>query len=59
MVAGLTDHTHLVAIALPSAERLVAYLDFVSVDPQVEEWLKGAAKCRSVVTNLTSREITK
>lgn len=23
------------------------------------DWVKGAAKCRSVVTNFTSREITK
>jgi hypothetical protein len=59
VLAGRTDYSHLVTVGLPSAERLAAYLDFVSIDPQVADWIRGAAKCRTVVTNFTSREITK
>jgi hypothetical protein len=59
VLAGRTNHSHRVTVALPSAERLAAYLDFVSVDPLVADWIRGAAKCRTVVSNFTVREITK
>ena len=59
VLVGRKDHSHRVTVVLPSAERLAAYLDFVSVDPQVADWIRSAAKCRTVVSNYTSREITK
>ena len=59
MLAGRTNHTHRITIALESADRLAAFLDFVASDPQMAEWLADAAKYRTVVANNTAREITK
>lgn len=59
VMAGRTDHTHRITIVLETADRLAAMLDFVAGDPQMAEWLAGAAKYRSVVSNTTAHEITK
>ena len=59
VAAGRTNHTHRITISVESNERLAALLDFTGTDPQMAEWLAGAAKLRTVVGNGTSREITK
>ena len=59
VLAGRTNHTHRITIALPSNERLAAMLDFVSSDSGMAEWLASAAKYRAVVTNTTAHDITK
>lgn len=59
VLAGRSDHTHRVTIALPSEDRLAALLDFVSSDPDMAQWLASAAKLRTVVANGTAQEITK
>lgn len=57
--AGRTDHTHRITISLPSAERIGAFLDLGSTNPQLLEWIANSAKYRTVVSNIVSREITK
>lgn len=59
ILAGRTDHTHRINITLPSAERMAAFLDFVGTNAQGAEWIASTAKYRTVVSNATSREITK
>jgi hypothetical protein len=59
VLAGRTDHTHRISISLPSAERLAVFMDLAGSNPQLLEWIANSAKYRSVVANLTSREITK
>ncbi len=59
VLAGRTDFSHRVTLALPSNERLAALLDFVASDASMAEWLAGAAKFRTVVTNGTAHDITK
>ena len=59
VLAGRSDHTHRVTIAVASGDRLAALLDFVASDPAMAAWLKDAAKLRTVVANGTSNEITK
>ena len=58
-LVGRTDHTHRITISLPSTERLSVFLDLMASNPQVAAWLASTAKVRTVVTNFTSREITK
>ena len=59
VTAGRTNHTHRVSIALPSAERLAALLDFNATDAAQQEWIGTLTKYRTVVANMTAREITK
>jgi hypothetical protein len=59
VLAGRTNHTHRVTLAVASADRLAALLDFVASNPQMAEWLASAAKYRAVVANGASNEITK
>lgn len=59
IVAGRTDHTHRINISLPSADRMAAFLDFVGTNAQGAEWIASSAKYRTVISNATSREITK
>ena len=59
VLAGRTNHTHRITIALPSNERLAAMLDFVASDSAMAEWLASAAKYRTVVANSTAHDITK
>lgn len=58
-IAGRADHSHRVVISTPSSERLAAFLDLASSDSQLVRWQADAAKLRTVVANITSREITK
>ncbi len=59
VLAGRTNYSHRIGIALPSNERLAALLDFVSGDSSMAEWLASAAKYRTVVANGTAHDITK
>jgi hypothetical protein len=59
VLAGRTDHSHRITISTPSAERLAAFLDLAATNPQLTTWVANSAKFRSVVANMTSREITK
>lgn len=59
ILAGRTDHTHLISIGFASSDRLAAFLDFVAMSPQAAEWLASTAKFRTVVSNLTARDISK
>lgn len=56
---GRTDHTHRITISLPSSERLAVFLDLMASNQQMADWLASVAKIRTVVTNFSSREITK
>lgn len=58
-LAGRTDHTHRISIVCPSGERLAAFLDLAATHPQLNDWLARSAKLRTVVSNVTSRDITK
>ena len=57
VLAGRTNFTHRVSIAVPSNERLAAMLDFLGSDAQMAAWLADAAKYRTVVGNMTSHDI--
>jgi len=59
VLAGRTNFSHRVTLSLPSNERLAALLDYVAADASMAEWLAGAAKFRTVVTNGTAHDITK
>lgn len=59
VLAGRTDHTHRITISTPSAERLGSFLDLMAGNAQMNEWVASSAKYRTVVSNTTSREITK
>jgi len=59
MSAGLSNHTHRIAINSPNPERFAALLDFFASDSKMTEWRESAAKYRTVVSNSTSHEITK
>ncbi len=59
VIAGRTDHSHRISIVLPTAERLAAFLDSATANPQVVAWIADSAKYRTVVANMTAREITK
>jgi hypothetical protein len=59
VMAGRTDHSHRISISAPSPERLAAFIDLAATNQQVTEWITNSAKYRTVVSNLTSREITK
>ena len=59
VLAGRSNHSHRITLALPSNERLAALLDFVAGDASMAEWLAGAAKFRTVVSNGTAHDITK
>ena len=58
-MAGRTDHTHRISISAPTPERLAAFIDLAGTNPQVAEWMASSAKLRTVVSNMTAREITK
>ena len=58
VVAGRTTFSHLISINVPSDEALAMMLDQLS-EPWMGEWLAGAAKYRTVVSNGTYKEITK
>lgn len=59
VLVGRTDHTHRVTIGCPSLERLAAFLDQMATNSKLLEWLAASAKYRTVVTNYSSRELTK
>lgn len=59
VIAGRSDHSHRITISTPSPERLAAFLDLAATNPQLMAWVADSAKYRTVVTNTTSREITK
>ena len=59
VIAGRTNHSHRISIGLPSPERLAAFLDFAATDAKANEWIASQAKNRTVVANMTAREITK
>lgn len=59
VLAGRTDHTHRITISAASAEQIAKSLDLAATHPQLAEWLANAAKYRTVVANIMSREITK
>lgn len=59
VVAGRTDHTHLVSVNSPSEERRAALMDAIQTEASFAEWLAAAAKFRAVVRNGTYREITR
>jgi hypothetical protein len=59
VAAGRTDHTHRITINTNSSERLGAFLDAISGNPQLQKWQTDSAKLRTVVATTTSREITK
>lgn len=59
VLAGRTNYTHRVSIAVASNERLAEMLDFLANDADMAAWLAGAAKYRTVVGNTTSRDIIK
>lgn len=59
VLAGRSNYTHRVSIAVPSNQRLAAMLDFLASDADMAAWLASAAKYRTVVGNTTSRDIIK
>jgi hypothetical protein len=59
VIAGRTDHTHRISISAPSADRLAVFMDYAANNAQLGEWVANSAKYRTVVENMTSREITK
>lgn len=59
VLAGRTDHTHRITMGCPNMERLAAFLDQAGTNPQVQAWVAASAKYRTVVSNYTSREISK
>ncbi len=59
VLAGRTNFTHRVSIAVPSNARLGALLDFLASDASMAAWLADAAKYRTVVGNTTGRDIMK
>jgi hypothetical protein len=59
VAAGRADHTHRITINANSSERLGAFLDAASTNPQLQKWQADSAKLRTVVATTTSREITK
>jgi len=59
IVAGRSDHTHRVVISVPSQERLAVFIDTMATNQRLNDWVADAAKYRTVVSNFTSREITK
>ncbi len=59
VMAGRSDYTHLIAINTPSAERLAAFMDAMSTEAWVAEWLATTAKTRTVVRNGTYHEVTR
>lgn len=58
VVAGRTNFTHITALSAPSAERLAEFLDAVQRDPAAREWINHASKFRTVVSNVTHKNIT-
>ena len=59
VLAGRTNFSHRVTIALPSNERLAAMLDFLASDAQMAAWLADTAKYRTVLSNGTARGLSK
>ncbi|MBL9199120.1 MAG: hypothetical protein JNL39_01385 [Opitutaceae bacterium] len=58
-LAGRLDHTHRITISAPNGERLAAFMDAAATNPKFIDWLARSAKLRTVVSNTTSREITR
>lgn len=58
VVAGRTTFTHLTSLTAPSAERLAEFLDAIQRNPEARDWLNRAAKFRTVVSNVTHKNIT-
>lgn len=59
IVAGRTNATHLVVIALPSQTRVAELIDALADKNLLKEWNVGAAKIRTAVHNGTYHEISK
>lgn len=58
VIAGRTDYTHITSLTASSAERLAEFLDAAQRDPGIRGWLAKAGSFRSVVSNVTHRNIT-
>lgn len=58
VVAGRTDFSHITVLTAKSAERLAEFLDAAQRDTAVRDWLAKAGKYRTVVSNLTHKNIT-
>lgn len=58
VLAGRTNFTHRVTIAVATNEQLAALLDFLASDADMAAWLASAAKYRTVVGNMTGHDIT-
>lgn len=59
VVAGRSDSTHLVVIALPSQKRVGELLDAIADVGFMKDWNLAAAKIRTTVRNGSYHEITK
>ena len=59
VLAGRTNYTHRVSIAVPTNERLAAMLDFLASDSDLKAWLADAAKYRTVLSNTTAHDLSK
>lgn len=59
VLAGRTNFTHRVSIAVASNEQLAALLDFLASDADMSAWRASAAKYRTVVADTTSHDIMK
>lgn len=58
VIAGRTNCTPISAHTAPSAVRLAEFLDVAQRDPGVRGWRSKSGKFRTVVSNLTHRNIT-
>ena len=59
IIAGRGDHTHRITLSAPSSERQAVLLDVMATNQKMSEWIAQSAKFRTVISNSTSREITK
>lgn len=59
VLAGRTNYSHRIAIAVPTSERLAAMMDFLAADAGMAAWLAETAKYRTVVSNSTAHDVTK
>jgi hypothetical protein len=57
VIAGKSDHTHRVVINTTAPDRLAAMLDLSAT--QMDGWYAKNAPLRTLVANVTSREITR
>jgi hypothetical protein len=58
VIAGRTGFSHVAVLTASSAERLAEFMDAAQRDTAVREWLAKSGKFRTVVSNLTHKNIT-